>query len=160
MNRFWRALPTAVVLGVALFFAVRNPSPQFARDLSADRTVTATALHEDFSFEIKGLAVRYQGGNRLHLTVRYTYKAGIKDEEYPDFRALSSACTDYFAHDENESAYWEIVNKELTAHLLEKFPMLASVQLEISVAPTERIPWSRTSTVTRSRTDSSSVSEP
>ena len=85
------------------------------------------------------------------MAVRYRYRSGLRNDEYPDYRLLARACEDFLANFPDKKAFWEIVNKELTAALLERFPALATITVELHVAPTAAITQSRTSTVTRHR---------
>ena len=110
-----------------------------------------TRVQEHFEFEIRDLKVSHQGGNTLTLKVRYTYRTGLKPADYPDFRKLAETAEEFFRSYPNDGDFWEIVNLKLTMRFLREFPALASVTLEIQVAPTDRIPYSRSSTVTRTR---------
>ncbi len=117
----------------------------------AEPTAKSAALQEGFAFELRDLSVPLQGGNSLTVSVQYGYRDGIRTEEYPDFRLLARACEDFFANYPDKKAYWEVLNKELTALLLERFPALKHITVEIRVAPTSAIPYARSSRVTRSR---------
>ena len=110
-----------------------------------------TRVQERFEFELRDLKVAHQGGNTLTLKLRYDYRPGLKPAEYPDFRKLAQSCEEFFKGYPNDTDFWEILNLKLTARLLREFPALAAITVEIQVAPTERIPFPRSSTVTRSR---------
>jgi hypothetical protein len=113
--------------------------------------IESASLREGFSFQLKDCEVPQQGGNRLGVSVRYDYQHGIRSEDYPDFRLVARACEEFLSGYPDKKAFWEVVNKELTAVLLEKFPALASVTVEIQVPATSAIPYARSSTVTRHR---------
>lgn len=108
-------------------------------------------VQEQFEFELRDLKVAHQDGNTLTLKLRYDYRRGLRAADYPDFRKLAQSCEDFFKGYPNDTDYWEILNLKLTARLLREFPALASITVAIHVAPTERIPFPRASTVTRSR---------
>jgi hypothetical protein len=110
-----------------------------------------TRVQEQFEFEMRDVKVAHQGGNTLVLKLRYDYRGGLKPAEYPDFRRLAMTCEEFFKSYPNETDYWEILNLKLTARLLREFPALAKITAEIHVAPTDQIPYPRTSTVTRTR---------
>ena len=114
------------------------------------RDLRATRVHEQFEFELRDVKVSHQGGNTLTLKIRYDYRGGLKPSEYPDFTVLAKACEDFLRTYPNDSDFWEIVNLKLTALLLHDFRALTSVTSEMRVAPTERIPFPRASTVSRS----------
>jgi hypothetical protein len=106
---------------------------------------------EGFQFELRDRAVAHQGGNTLTLKVSYTYRPRLRVSEYPDFTLLARACEDFFASYPNQTDFWEILNLKLTKLLLAKYPALASITIEIHVAPSASISYPRASTVTRTR---------
>ena len=108
-------------------------------------------ISERFQFEIPKLAVAHQGGNELTLRVSYDYARGLKARDYPDFRQLALACEEFFRSYPNQTDFWEILNLKLTGNLLANFPAVASITVEIQVAPSARIPYPRASVVTRMR---------
>ncbi len=110
-----------------------------------------SSVVERFEFELRDRAVAHQGGNALNLKVTYTYQPRLKPAAYPDFTLLARACDEFFASYPNRTDFWEILNLKLTSLLLAKFPALASITVEIHVAPTASIPYPRSSTVTRTR---------
>lgn len=149
--RRFRAVLLAALLLTAGFFAVQPAVLSLRAKPHAPATLAAVTLQEAFSFQLKDLAVRHQGGNTLGVAVRYTYVEGIPDADYPDFRVLAQTCEEFLTRYPQESAFWEVVNKELTQTLLDKFPALAAVTVELHVSATSRIPYGRASTVTRRR---------
>jgi hypothetical protein len=115
-------------------------------------TRQADALREEFLFKLKDFKVEHQAElNSLQIQVRYTYQAGIKTAEYPDFIPMAKDVEVFLTNYPNESTYWEIVNKELTQMVLDKYPVLSSITCEIEVAPSQRHPYTRASIVTRQR---------
>ncbi len=111
----------------------------------------AARVIEEFAFEIRDHPVVHQGGNILTLKVRYRYRDGLKLEEYPDFTKVAAQTEEFFARYPNQTDFWELVNLKLTTLLLENYAAFSSVTVEILVSPSSRIPYSRSSTVTRSR---------
>ena len=138
------AVATAVSLGLTATVADDKPPP-------ASAAATTATLQEGFSFSLQNLQVSQQGGNTLDLSVRYAYRAGIRNDEYPDYRLLARTCEEFLRDYPNKKAFWEVLNKELTATLLERFPALNSITVEMQVEPTSTIPQPRASTVTRTR---------
>ena len=138
--QFVVAIAAAILLGTSAPVARGTPPA----------VVETATLQEGFSFQLKDLQVPQQGGNTLNVSVRYSYKAGIRNDEYPDFRLLARACEDFLRDYPDKKAFWEVLNKELTAAVMERFPALASITVEIQVSPTSAIPYPRASTVTRS----------
>ena len=129
----------ACLLAGALFTQV---SAQARRD----------TLREGFVFYFRDFKLEHQGEwHRLNITVRYDYVSGIADQDYPDYVPIAKFVEDFLTNYPNENAYWEIVNKQLTGRLLERYPALASITCELQVAPSPRLHLTRASTVTRTR---------
>ena len=146
-------LPTTLLLAVGLgLLGVRHaPSPDVPAATAAAPLDAQAPPHEGFSFQMRDYSINHQGLNTLNVNVRYAYREGLRPEDYPDFQDLDKTCDEFFAHYPNPDTFWEVLNKELTSKLLEEFPALSSVTIEIQVSPTARIPFPRASTVTRTR---------
>src|SRR5215210_9028331 len=111
------------------------------------------SLIEEFSFAIKDFKMDHQTQtNNLNISISYRYTANIQKSEYPDFRWLAKDVETLLSHYPNKDDYWEIVNKQITALLLNKYSSITSVTCELKVDPTSLIPYTRSSRVTRERT--------
>jgi len=127
--------------------AVYSQTPQ--RNSS---TRTAGSLVEEFSFLLKDFRMDHQGqANNLNISISYRYAANITKADYPDFRWLAKDVETLLNNYPNEDDYWEIVNKQITALLLKKYPGVVAVTCEIKVDPSSVVPYTRTSRVTRER---------
>jgi hypothetical protein len=114
------------------------------------RTPINRALIEEFSFELKDFKMDHQTqANNLNISVSYRYMVNIKNGDYPDFRSLAKDIETALTKYPNEDDYWEIVNKNLTALLLKKYPALSSITIELKADPSSLIPYTRSSRVTR-----------
>jgi serralysin len=112
----------------------------------------ANALVEEFSFSIKDFKIDHQGeSNVLNISIAYRYAEKIANSEYPDFRSLAHDVETLLTSYPNEDDYWEIVNKQITALLLKKHPVLTSVTCELKVEPSRLVPYPRSSRATRTR---------
>ena len=110
------------------------------------------SLTEEFSFQIKDFKMEHQTQtNNLNISISYRYIANIQKRDYPDFRWLAKDVETLLSNYPNKDDYWEIVNKQITSLLLNKYPGLTSVTCEIKVDPSSLIPYTRTSRVTRTR---------
>lgn len=89
--------------------------------------------------------------NTLNIKVSYEYNAGIADDQYPDFIPIRKDVDMFLREYPNEMTFWEIVNKQLTATVLAKYPAIASVTCEIQVTPSPQYPFTCGSIVTRHR---------
>ncbi|HJT30026.1 MAG TPA: hypothetical protein VJ784_21595 [Pyrinomonadaceae bacterium] len=120
--------------------------------LLASTAVYSQSLTEEFSFQIKDFKMDHQTQtNHLNIYISYRYVANIKKSDYPDFRWLAKDVETLLSNYPNKNDYWEIVNKQITSILLNKYRGLTSVTCEIKVDPSSLIPYTRTSRVTRTR---------
>jgi len=118
------------------------------------RSTTESRLVEDFSFTMKDFKMDHQSQmNNLKITVRYRYRANITKADYPDFRWLEKDIEMNLTNYPNKNDYWEILNKDLTAMLMKKYPSLTRLTIEIEVPPSSLVPFQRSSIVTRDRSD-------
>ncbi|HYV10973.1 MAG TPA: hypothetical protein VE980_08765 [Pyrinomonadaceae bacterium] len=116
------------------------------------------ALVEEFSFEIKDFKMDHQTQtNNLNISISYRYIANIQKSQYPDFRWLAKDVENLLSNYPNKDDYWEIVNKQVTSMLLNKYPGIMSVTCEMKVDPSSLIPYTRSSRVTRYRTTSKAI---
>lgn len=107
---------------------------------------------EEFSFTLKDFKIHHQTEtNTLNISISYRYVANIANSEYPDFRWLAKDVETLLTNYPNEDDYWEIVNKRITSLLMTKYPALASVTCEMRVEPSPKVPYTRSSRVTRAR---------
>lgn len=135
-----------------LVLVVTSPCVYSQSLKNSDRMQTAGAPIEEFSFLIKDFRMDHQTqANNLNISVSYRYVANISKPDYPDFRWLAKDIETLLASYPNEDDYWEIVNKQITALLLKKYPGIAQVTCEIRVDPTSVVPYTRSSRVTRER---------
>ena len=106
---------------------------------------------EEFSFAIKDFRMDHQGqANNLNISISYRYVANITKADYPDFRWLAKDVETLLNSYPNEDDYWEIVNKQITALLLKKYPGIVLVTCEIKVDPSSVVPYTRSSRVSLS----------
>ena len=137
------------VLIVTLVFLVLSSPVVHSQTAATPRNGT---LVEEFSFSLKDFKLDHQGEhNTLNISISYRYVAGITKSEYPDFRWLAKDVETLLTNYPNEDDYWEIVNKQVTSLLLKKYPALMSVTCELKVDPSQNVPYSRSSRVTRER---------
>jgi hypothetical protein len=113
---------------------------------------TSASLIEEFSFLIKDFKVEHQGEhNVLNIEIVMRYVPNATKADYPDFRAVAKDIEKFLTDYPNEEDYWEIVNKALTAQLLKEYSSLAMITCAITLDPVPRVPYTRTSRVTRVR---------
>jgi hypothetical protein len=120
--------------------------------LACSAVAYSQSLVEEFSFQIKDFKMDHQTQtNNLNISISYHYKINIQKSEYPDFRWLAKDVETLLGNYPNKDDYWEIVNKQITSLLLNKYPAITSVTVELKVDPSSLIPYARSSRVTRER---------
>ena len=120
--------------------------------LAPQKQHTGGLLSEEFSFAIKDFRIDHQGeNNTLNILISYRYVLNIANADYPDFRWLLKDVETLLGSYPNKTDYWEIVNKQITALLMKKYPAIASLTCELKVEPSTNVPYSRSSRVTRDR---------
>ena len=120
--------------------------------LACSSAAYSQSLVEEFSFTIKDFKMDHQTQtNNLNISISYRYIANIQKADYPDFRWLAKDVETLLSKYPNKDDYWEIVNKQITSMLLNKYRGLTSVTCEIKVDPSSLIPYTRSSRVTRTR---------
>lgn len=106
------------------------------------------SLIEEFSFQIKDFKMDHQTQtNNLNISISYRYITNIQKSQYPDFRWLAKDVETLLSNYPNKDDYWEIVNKQITSLLLNKYPAITSVTCELKVDPSSLIPYTRSSRV-------------
>src|SRR6476661_2301476 len=121
-----------------------------------DRTSTvfrsrSDQLKEDAHFSLKDYAINHQGLNKLNIDIGYQYKPEITPNEYPDSLPIYKSVDNFLTNYPNETDFWEVVNKNLTQNILTENPALAAIDININVLPSQNLPYSRTSKVTRTQ---------
>ena len=126
--------------------------------LACSSVAYSQSLVEEFSFVIKDFKMDHQTQtNNLNISISYRYITNIQKSEYPDFRWLAKDVETLLSNYPNKDDYWEIVNKQITLLLLNKYPGITSVTSDLKVDPTSLVPYTRSSRVTRERTLSKST---
>jgi hypothetical protein len=122
------------------------------RESTAQSARSSGVLVEEFSFYVKDFKMDHQGDvQTLNIKISFQYVNGIRVAAYPDFRLIARDVETYLGKYPNKTDYWEIVNKNLTQLILNKYPSVSRVKSDIEVSASPSIPYVRTSTVTRGR---------
>jgi len=146
-----RTLHCLILVSLSLF-CMKSVAQAQSVTPSQPGVKTNTRLSEGFFFLMNSYKMEHQGEvNTLNIKVSYEYNTGIADQEYPDFIPIRKDVDTFLREYPNETAFWEIVNKQLTAMILQKYPALASVTCEIEVTPSPKYSFTRGSIVTRHR---------
>ena len=154
MKKLMRKLVGVCLLAAASLTVVHSQSlaPKKVNQVVQQKQQSGRLLSEEFSFLIKDFKINHQGeANTLNISITYRYVVNIANSDYPDFRWLAKDVETLLGNYPNKTDYWEIVNKQITALLMKKYPALASVTCEMTVDPSANVPYTRSSRVTRNR---------
>lgn len=96
-----------------------------------------------------------QHGQTLTLSLEYGYAGVLPLDKMPDYRLIQMLIEDvlYVYDKEWVDIFWELQNRELIRRLLCSFPTISWARCEMTVAPSELLPISRTSIVNWRRED-------
>lgn len=107
---------------------------------------------EIFTFQVPNYAISHQGGAILNIKVVYRLTPqAIAKNDYPDFVPIRKEIGNYLTNYPNNTDYWEIVNKNLVKQLLDTYPQMSSLSIELGVMPTPNEPFARSSIVRSTR---------
>ncbi|MBW4574730.1 MAG: hypothetical protein KME08_05540 [Aphanothece sp. CMT-3BRIN-NPC111] len=110
---------------------------------------------EIFTFQVPTYAIQHQGGAILNIKVAYRLTPeAIAQKDYPDFVPIRKDIDKFLVNYPNETDYWEIVNRNLVKYLLDKYPQMSSLSLELGVMPTPQEPFARSSIIKSTRPQS------
>lgn len=103
----------------------------------------------DWSFAFENYLMNHQWmANSLNIAVRYTLKPTASSRNAPNFTTIFNQVTRSLAHHRQDD-YWEIVNRKLTEVILQENSALDSVTIRLQVQPRAKIPFTCTTTATR-----------
>jgi len=119
----------------------------------------ANSRKKSLPFKFQSYAIQHQGGAILNIKVAYRLTPeAIAQNAYPDFVPIRKDLDKFFVNYPNETDFWEIVNKKLVQFLLDKYPQMSSLSVELDVMPTPQEPFPRSSIVKSTRPQSCSLS--
>ena len=127
---------------------------------SLSQTLTKCEQHQEaFTFQVPNYPIQHQGGAILNIKVAYRLTPEtIAQNAYPDFLPIRKDIDTNLINYPNNRDYWEIVNKKLVQFLLDKYPQMSSLRVEMDVLPTPHAPFPRSSIVQTTRLQSCPLS--
>ncbi|NJR60514.1 MAG: hypothetical protein HC769_17760 [Cyanobacteria bacterium CRU_2_1] len=154
-------LKTSILLLAAIGVSVQS-TPLLAVEVDSVQSqssiqLNSVSLTREWSFAVEGYPVEHQGSNTLNISISGAYKIGIADTALPSFLTIYDDIDQFLSRYPNEDDYWEVLSCKLTDIILQNNPGLASVTVTIEVLPTQRLPYTRSTTVTR--TDENKITE-
>jgi hypothetical protein len=144
-------------IGIVSFFLIVNSilfTNVFVGNASSDRTyshslVDRESSHEKADIQLKNYTIKHQGRNVLDIEVKYLDRVPGSRSKAEKNLLLTRQLRELLEKYPNEDDYWEIVNCSLTKKLLQQNQDLSSIKIAITVHPSRKFPYYRTSNVTR-----------
>lgn len=122
------------------------PKQGVAQQSMAD--LVSTEKHWNFAIDHYRMQ-HHHGLQTLNITVDCTADA---IDFSPKLSAINGEISQFLSRYPNEDDYWEIINRELAKTILHNHPELSSISITLEVLPTARLPYTRASIVSQSRT--------
>jgi len=100
---------------------------------------------EIFAFQVPNHPIQHQKGAIVNIKVAYRLTPEtIAQDAYPDFVPIKKDIDQFLVKYPNEVDFWEIMNKKLVQFILDKYPQMSSLSIELDVFPTpsEAVPRS------------------
>ena len=144
-------LPIAVNLGSNNNSIFVPPDSKLQRPVGITFFPSDAQLAQKGNFTVANYPIDHQGLNNLNIDVNYQYQNGIENSQYPDFVPIYKSIDNLLVNYPNETDFWEILNKNVTQKVLAENPALSSVTVNLDILPTNRLPYDRSSTVTRTQ---------
>ncbi|MBW4493410.1 MAG: hypothetical protein KME26_10065 [Oscillatoria princeps RMCB-10] len=114
---------------------------------------------EIFTFDLSTYATALQGGAILNIKVAYRLtNEAVAKQAYPDFVPIRKDIDNFLVNYPAKKDYWEIVNRKLVQFILDKYPQMSSLRIEMDVMPTPKWPFRRSSIVQTTRPQSCQIS--
>ena len=114
---------------------------------SEDFVVTSEVLE----MTIERLGIDHQGPQVIDLHIAATFRDGMVQADYPDFRILYDDLHEWMEAYPNETDFWETLTKYLPTEVLKNYPTIEEVTLSIVVYPERSITYPHTVRVTMRR---------
>jgi hypothetical protein len=148
-------------IGIVSFFLIVNSiffTNVFIGNASNDRTNNRNLVEREFTLkkadiQLKNYAIKHQGKNVLDINIKYLDRASRSKSRNEKNLFLTRQLQELLENYPNEDDYWEIMNCNITKKLLQKNQDLSSITIAITVHPSRKFPYYRTTNVTRQGSD-------
>jgi hypothetical protein len=119
----------------------------------ASPKVSALTVKETFGFKLSNVSFDHfwRKSQINEVVVSLQYKKGILNSEYPNIVEVEGFLRSYLKEYPQQDDYWEIVNKNLSIALLNKFKMIDKITIFMTMPAGGNTPYPRVSEVTIER---------
>ena len=101
---------------------------------AGNTTFAAVHLQESYSIKIEKLNVNLDNGKHIvDIDAIWSFRENPEAGDYIDSNIVISDIKKFLAEYPNKSDFWEVVNRNLTKYLIEKFKNLKSMTIKIDV---------------------------
>ena len=106
------------------------------------QTVLKCEQHQEIlTFQLSNYPIQDQGVAVLNVKFPYCMTPEVLAQNtYHDFVPIRKDIDKFFINYPNEGDFWEILNKKLVQILLDKYPKMVSLSIEIGVTPNVQEP--------------------
>ncbi len=127
-----------------------RPTTSRLRTLLLATTLTYSALSaaspvtysESYNIKITHFSATLDSMKRdIDISATWSFKSNPTPNDYIDSNLVISEIKKYLTEYKNKSDFWEVVNKNLTTHMIERFASLRSMTIKIDVPPTKAEPY-------------------
>jgi len=120
---------------------------------SLSQTIPKCSEYEEvFGFQVPTYATQLQGGAILNIKVAYRYTPeAIAQNTYPNFIPIRKEIDQFLVNYPSQGDFWEVVNKKLVKFILDKYPQIASLNIQLGVSPNAKEPYGRFSSIYSTR---------
>ena len=151
MKKYFRRTLIFAAISISAMSICPQPIRAVASEPEVDDRVedkTRSSMR-DWSFAFENYPMNHQWmANTLNISVRYRLKPNASSRNAPNFTTIFDQITRSLAHHPQDD-YWEIVNRKLTEVILQENSALDSVTIRLQVQPRAKIPFTCTTTATR-----------
>jgi len=108
------------------------------RPKDADAPIT---VKESITLPISMYAIEHQGPQVIDLSTKLYYNESLGIREYPPFEEIYAMLFKLMEDYPIESDYWETLIKSISADILEAFPQLSAIDMDMRVYPTSTVDY-------------------
>lgn len=109
--------------------------------LGATRMSAATFEDESITVGLNTYPIDHQGPQVIDVDVVLHFARGIADPDYPEVTEIKGRLEKLLVGYPNETDWWEIFVKRVSASLLAAYPMVERVSFTVNLHPTRDITY-------------------
>jgi hypothetical protein len=130
-------------LSIEVYPNAHYPYPQTITSVAMRPTNEGAPLtvKESITLPISMYAIEHQGPQVIDLNTELYYNENLGRHEYPPFEEIYAMLFKSMENYPVESDYWETLIKSMSADILETFPQLRAIDMDLRVYPTSTVDY-------------------